>query len=290
MTKYFTAALLTLSLATSAIADPSGAAFLKIPNGAAEISLGMSGVSHSRGSSATFWNPARAGLEGANLGLQFFRWFGDGRGTFGAASFETKWGGVAAYLFDLGVDDFEARDRPGPPLATFTLHQSVGAVAASLKVPHGVRIGLAVKGTIEDIYGDIAAQFPLLDAGASWSSGKWSAGLMGANLPINDRMSSPPPMTMRAGISRRDAYDDFSLMDVAEVTLVRNLKGTAHLALEAGYRERFFLRGGAAVSGDFIRPTFGFGFESSPYRIDAATALYDEALGSTWRIGLGYSI
>ncbi len=290
MTKYTATALIILCLAVNASAEPTGAAFLEIPNGATEISLGMSGVSHSRGSSAVFWNPARIGFDGNNLGLQFFRWLGEGRGTFGAASFETKWGGLAAYIFDLGIDDFEARDRPGPPLATFTVHQSVTAVAASVKLPMQARAGLAVKGYIEDIYGDVAKQFPLLDAGVSWSSGVWSAGIMGANFAINDRMDNPPPLTIRTGLSRKDSFGEYSLMDVAEFSVVRNSKGTAHLALEAGYKERFFIRGGAALSEDFVRPTFGLGLEAGPYRIDAAMALYDEALSSTWRVGFGYRL
>lgn len=290
MTKYIIAGLLVLSATANTLAEPSGAAFLKIPNGAAEISLGLSGVSHSRGGSAAFWNPARAGIGGSSLGLQFFRWLGDGRGTFGTVSFETTWGGVSAYLFDLGIDDFEARERPGQALSTFTVHQSVLAVSGSLKLPMNLRVGLTTKGYLEDIYGDVAAQFPLLDAGLAWTAGKYSVGLMGANLPVNDRMDNPPPMTARLGVSRKDIIGDYSLMDVAEYSVVRKLKGQAHLGLEAGYRERFFLRAGATISPDEVRPTFGIGFESNPYRIDAAIALYDEALGSTWRVGLGYRI
>ncbi len=290
MHKIVISGLVALVISSNAMAEASGAAFLKIPNGAAEISLGMSGVSHSRGGSAAFWNPARAGIGGDNLGLQFFRWLGDGRGTFGTASFETTWGGLSAYLFDLGIDDFEARERPGPAASTFTVHQSVIAVTAAVNMPMDMRVGLTMKGYLEDIYGDVANQFPLLDAGVSWSGGKWSAGLVGANMPVNNRMDNPPPMTARVGVSRKDYLGDYSLMDVVEYSAVRDQKGTAHLGLEGGYKERFFVRGGAAVSGDFVRPTFGLGFESGPYRVDAAMALYDQALGSTWRVGLGYGI
>lgn len=291
MTRFRLSALLLLILGADAFAiEPSGAAFLKIPNGTAEISLGMSGVSHANGGGAMYWNPARAGIGGNDLGLQFIRWLGDGRGTFGSVNLKTHWGGLSFYVFDLGLDDFEARIVPGDPDAKFTVHQSVAAAAVSVMTPFSSRIGVTVKGYIEDIYGDIASQFPLLDAGISWSGGRWSAGVMGANFMLNDRVDSPPPTTMRAGVSRKDLIGDFSLMDIAEVSLVRDLKPTAHFGLEAGYRDRLFLRGGTKISSDYVRPTFGIGLVSGPYRIDAALAVYDESLGSAWRFGLGYRL
>jgi len=290
MTKYIIATLLVLSVAANSFAEPIGVAFLKIPNGAAEISLGMSGVSHTRGSSAAYWNPARVGIGGSSLGLQFFRSLGDGRGTFGTGTVETTWGGLSVYLFDLGIDGFEARNEPGPPAATFTVHFSVLALGASIKLPWQSRIGIAAKGYLDDFYGNTESSFPVFDAGYAWSSEQWSVGTAVANFSVGKTKQSQLPTTLRAGVSRKDRLGDYSLQDIAEYSVVRNLKGVGHIALEGGYRDRFFLRGGAAISGDYVRPTFGLGVEGGPYRIDAAIALYDEALGSTWRIGLGYGI
>jgi hypothetical protein len=268
----------------------TGAAFLKIPNGATEISLGMSGVSHSSGSNAIWWNPARIGIGGSYLGIQFFRWLGDGRGTVGTAGFKTKWGGLGASVFDLGMDGFEARERPGPADAEFTVHQSIAVVGGALNLPYGMRGGLSFKGFIEQIYGDVSAQFPLIDAGLNWTGGQWNAGAAVSNMVVNDRMGDPPPLTGRIGVTRIDRVGAFQFKDAVELSFVRNLPGWVHVGLEVGYSERFYLRGGVAANKDDVRPTFGLGMETGSYIFNGGMALFDQALGSTWRAGFAYRL
>ncbi len=268
----------------------TGVAFLKIPNGTAEIGLGQSGVSHASGGSAAWWNPALIASGDRGLSLQLFRWIGDSRGTFTAGSFKTSWGGVSAYLFDLSIPDFEARDIPGPAVGFFTVHQSVLALATAAQLPHGLQAGVALKGWMDDIYGDHASDFPILDAGLTWQRGALTAGLAGSNLSLSKHSREPLPQTLRLGGTYRPEMEDYSFLGTGELSYVKG-RGTAlHVGAEGGWKARFYLRAGWMGGNGISRPSFGLGVMAGSYMIDAALTMNEEALGTTWRMGVGMKL
>jgi len=280
--------LAALALCSDAMAA-TGSAFLKIPNGAAEIALGQTGVSHATGGASAWWNPA---LVGANQGVSFqsFKGFGDGRGVFGAASVKTSFGGVGAYLFDLGTPGFEVREGPGPSQGTFTLHQSMLALAASVRLPLDIGAGVALKGTMEEMYGTTKYDYPLLDAGLIWGWQKFMFGAAVANVELSQHNRDAAPATVRAGGTVYQPVGEFVVMGSGEVSSVKGIPPAYHAGVEAGWREKVFLRTGATFTDSEIRPSFGIGLVISAYTIDAATTVNDPLLGSTWRVGLGMKL
>jgi hypothetical protein len=289
-TRIYLAALAATFIIAEAAFAATGAAYLKIPNGPVEIALGQTGVSYAEGGSAVWWNPALIASGNRGLSLQAFHWLADGQGTFGAGSFKTSWGGLGAYFFDLGMPGFEARERPGPADGTFALHQSVLAVAGAANLPFNLNVGAALKATMDDVFGDYAYNYPVLDAGVTWKKGDLAAGLAGSNIALSHRRPEELPRTLRAGASYKRHFGDFSLLGTTEFAAIRGIPPTIHAGVEAGWRDGFFLRGGWMGGSGVSRPSFGVGVVTGPYSIDAATTLYDPALGSSWRIGLGMTL
>jgi len=267
----------------------TGSAFLKIPNGAAEIALGQTGVSHATGGAAAWWNPALTGVH-QGVSLQSFKGFGDGRGVFGAASVKTSFGGVGAYLFDLGTPGFESREVPGPSQGDFTIHNSVLALAASAALPFNLRTGVALKGTMDQILGAAVYDYPLLDAGLTWGWQKFMFGAAVANVELSQHNRDAAPATVRAGGTVYQPVGEFVLMGSGEVSSVKGIPPAYHAGVEAGWREKVYLRTGATMSDGEFRPAFGIGLVISAYTIDAATTVNDPLLGSTWRVGLGMKL
>jgi len=289
----FTRKILILITALVLSADSiaaTGSAFLKIPNGAAEIALGQTGVCNASGGAAAWWNPALVGVNDQGISLQSFRGFEDGRGVFGAASVKTGFGGVGAYLFDLGTPGFEVRERPGPSQGTFTLHQSLLALAASVRLPFNIGIGAALKGTMEEMFGVTVYDYPLLDAGLIWGRDLYTVGVSTSNIELSQHNRDAAPSTVRAGGALRHSFGEFGLAGTVELSSVKGIPPAYHGGIEAGWRERVFLRTGATYSAEEVRPSFGLGLLISAYTIDAATTVNDPLLGSTWRIGLGMKL
>lgn len=249
--------------------------------------MGQTGVSAVGGASSIWWNPALAGVVGG-LTLQSFRSPGDGRGLFGGLSARTRFGGVGIYLFDLSIAGFEAREIPGTPSGEFTLRESILAIAGAVDLPFDLRAGIAIKGTMEDIYGEVATDYPLLDVGVLWSSGAVSAGAAAANVELSDRNRDATPRSLRAGATYRRSEGGLDWRASAELSGVRGIPPAYHVGIEAGWRDRFFLRTGATLTRDDLQPSFGLGLEVGGYNFDAATSLSDEELGDSWRFEIGY--
>lgn len=281
--------VLVFSLFTSSSASTSAAAFLKIPTGARERAIGQTGVSHSVSANALYWNPALLAFGEREVRFGAFRWLVDSRGSLGAVKFRARWGGIGANYFNLSTPGFEARSRPGPVEAEFTLHQAYLTLGAAYLVRSDLSIGASVKGWVEDIYGDRAGGLPVFDAGAAYRRGGWMTGIAAANLG-EGWQNDPLPAVLRSGIARQFNYGDFGLLNAAEYSIVHKNIGRIHFGAEADYLQSLFLRAGWFGNSQVSQLLFGLGVAHSIYRFDASIAPFDEGLGAGWRVGIGVKI
>ncbi|MBM3328581.1 MAG: hypothetical protein FJY67_03790 [Calditrichaeota bacterium] len=286
-TGFFTS-LLVLAIVgiRPAPAATSAAAFLKIPSGARELAIGETGVSHASTGAAAWWNPALIAFGEREVRFQGFRWLADSRGTLGAVKFRTPSGGLSASYFNLATPGFEARTRPGDPEGEFTLHQAYLSLAGAYLIRPDLAAGAAIKGWVEDIYGDKATGFPVADVGFTWQPGLWKSGLSVSNFgrPVG---GFDLPLTLRAGAARSHSFGDFGLLIASELSVVLEDPAQFHFGIEADYSKVLYLRTGWFGNRDISRTIYGIGLAQSIYRIDASLAPFEGGLGSGWRIGIG---
>lgn len=279
-----------LLLLNSTVYSGFSALFLNIPNGAREISMGETGVSHAKGGSAVWWNPALIVTERSEIGFHTFRWIADGKGSFGGARFKTDWGGLGFYYFSHGMDGFEAREKPGAPQSTFTVHQLTFAAGSGFRLNENISAGFVFKSSVEDIYGDRETGFHALDMGFLWKSGNWSAGSAVANGQLFNDQKDPFPTTVRLGVSHQHRTDRFSVLASLEASAIIDGDKYLHLGIEAGFTELLFLRSGYMLGHDSRDVSYGLGIRYNHFSADLSLEPFDYDLGTVWRFGLGIVI
>ena len=282
-------AFVGLGFAVSLTCAATPEAFLTIPNGARETAMGETGVSHARGGSAVWWNPALIALDGNKLEFQVFNWLLDGQGAFGAGGFRTSWGGIGGYYFNLNLDDFEIRDRPGPAQGSFTVHHSVLALGSSIKISDAINAGLNWKCFYEKLYSSQYSGSGLLDLGIAARWRNWRAGGVLTNYELWDYFKEELPLTTRLGI----AYGEDRGQIVWNASLEGvDVKGTDyfHLGIECGWLQTVFLRLGYMQGHSSRDLTYGLGLAKGRYRADLALTPYDYGLGTVWRASIGVGL
>jgi len=271
-------------------AGTKGLIFLKIPNGTRETAMGETGVSHSMGGASSAWNPALAGEGVSSIEFQGFRWLFDGQGSFGGAKIRTSWGGLSAYYFQLGVDGFEARERPGGYSGTFTLRQVVVAVGGAYRLPANFTVGVTTKGYLEDIYGDREEGIGLFDAGLSWKSGDWSAGAMVANTGLTEDGEDPLPTLARGGLTYSKKFGEYGLVSSLEGSYMQKYDPTVHLGIEGNWSETLFIRAGLLSGNESYFYSCGLGVTYKGILADIAVTPASGEIGHILRVGLGYRL
>jgi hypothetical protein len=292
--KIFTSALVILIATSSAYAGNS-ALFLNIPNGAREISMGETGVSHATGGAASWWNPALIATDKTEISFQVFRWMVDGKGSFGGGRFTTGWGGLGFYYFNHNMEGFEARERPGPPSGEFEVRHLTFAAGSGFNLWKGISAGFMYKRAFEDIYGDRENGFHALDLGLLLGKNEliaegWIAGASVSNIEISNDQDDPFPTTVRIGLSNNREIGDFSIISSFEWSSIIDGDRNMHVGVETGWQKLLFLRGGYMFGHDTRDVSFGLGIHYKYYRTDVSIQPWDEELGTVWRFGLGIVI
>lgn len=294
--------MVALLLTVGALQAMNGLAYLKVPNGARETAMGETGVSHSRGGAAGWWNPALYAIGGSNVELQMFNWIADGKGSFGGATVKTGFGGFGGYYFNMNMDGFEARDRPGTAQGTFTLHQLAFAGGAGVRIGHGLSAGASYKTFAEDIYGDRLSGYNVIDAGlhfvlpptkGRWGmNGIWSAGTVVTNIALTDESEDDLPLTIKSGLSYSQRDGDLGLLIACEGTaeMRDDHDPSFHIGIELDWIKQFYLRSGFVTGLDTHSWTSGFGVFYNRFRADVSITPYDEPLGTVWRFGIGLGL
>ena len=294
--------LLLMQLPVSAAIDW---VFLGVPQGARETSMGETGVSLSSNSSGVWWNPAYISGSKSELWIQSFRWISDGKGSYAGFAIPSAWGGIAAYYVNHEMEGYESRDNPGPSQGEFTLHQTVLAMGAALRLPENVAFGVTYKQIIEVLQGYRAHRNNILDIGLNWRSGDFSAGLAAANVVLDeepakkvndDDLDEKLPLTIRGGMSYTHIIDDYSVIiayggDLQRKSAVGSedeFKYLNKLGLEVGWTERLFGRVGYISGYESRSLSYGIGvLVKNTYQFDFAVVPSENDLGTTWKMGLG---
>jgi|GEM_PF-1519345 hypothetical protein len=296
--------ILIIVLLTIMIQLPSYAAldwaYLGIPQGARETSMGETGVSLASSGNGAWWNPAHIASSQTGMWLQTFRWITDGKGSYGGFNIPTSWGGLSAYYVNHGMEGFEARDRPGAPESEFTLRQSVLAGGAAFNLPSNIALGIVWKQTIEVIQGSRAHRENILDIGLNWRSNNYSAGFTAANIVFDDKSVDGKdenlPLTFRTGVSYTNNIDDYRIIlayggDLRRSPVVGEedeFDFINKLGLEVGWSEMLYGRLGFISGYDSRSLTYGVGvLVKEIYLFDFAVVPTENDLGTTWKMGLG---
>ncbi len=296
-------AILVILLVTGSVSAMNGLVYLKIPNGAREAAMGETGVSHSRGGAAGWWNPALFAVGRSDVELQMFNWIADGEGSFGGVTVKTDFGGFGGYYFNMSMEGFEVRDRPGTPQGVFTLHQLAIAGGAGVRIGHGLSAGATYKTYTEDIYGDRLSGYNVIDAGLHFASpptnsrgglrgGSWSVGTVVTNIALSDEPEDDLPLTVKSGLSYRKRQDDIGLLIACEGTAkMRDEHNPSfHFGVEVDWIRQFYLRTGFITGFDTHSWTSGFGVSYNRFRADVSVTPYNNSLGTVWRFGVGLRI
>jgi len=285
-----TIAVFTITSNVSADYNSNSILFVNIPNGARETAMGETGVSHSHGGSAAWWNPAFLATDNSEIEFQIFRRILDAKGSFGSARFTTSWGGFGVYYFNQGMNDFEARDRPGPSQGSFSVHQTLFAGGIAFRMKQNIKIGMVCKTALDDIYGDRNDGDYALDFGVGWSMEGWSVGAAIANMELNNDSYNPFPTSQRAGVSYRRQINQFDVLVSGEGFNVLDGDNYFHFGVEAGWMNTLFLRGGYMIGHDSRNVSFGTGVKLKRYSADISITPFSNELGTVWRCGLGIAI
>jgi len=275
-------------------------AYLGIPQGARETSMGETGVSLTNGGNGVWWNPAHISSSETGMWLQTFRWITDGKGSYAGFNIPTSWGGLSAYYVNHGMERFEARDRPGAPAGEFTLRQAVLAGGGAVKLPHNVALGIIWKQAIEVIHGSRAHRDNILDLGLNWRSNKYSAGITAANIVFDEKSEDGQdenlPLTFRGGLSYAHNIDDYHIIAAYGGDLRRSpvvgkeddFDFINKLGLEVGWSEMLYGRLGFISGYDSRSLSYGVGvMVKEIYHFDFAVVPTENDLGTTWKMGLG---
>lgn len=272
---------------TSAFARTPAARFLTISPSVRERAIGNSGITHADGAAAGWWNPARLVFGSSQVRLGAFRWIAESRGSWGSAKLNFRQFGLGLSYFNLTTPGFEAREWPGPPQATFNLHQAYFTLSGAARLSSGLSAGISLKGYIEDIYGDRLTGFPVWDMGVSSQIGVWQWGAVITNWG-KDQQGFPLPTSFKTGVARSFAIHQFRVILASEGEWVKLLPPILHLGSEIGWDERLFLRGGwwgNQTTGHWV---VGGGFNLRGWVVDFSYTPEEPTLGSGLRVGIGF--
>ena len=265
-------------------------AFLRIPQGAREISMGETGVSHSGGGTSIWWNPAHIGEGKTDIWAQGYQWLEDGKGSFGGVKFRNSLGGFSVSYSTLNMEGFEVRDRPGDPQGEFSLHQAAFAAGYGNTILKNISLGLIYKVAYESFYGDDLTKANILDAGIHWKGRLLSAGFSANNLDLENFGDEEFPTYFRLGLSKQLEFNEFGVLFAGEGIAQVDDEQYYHFGLETDWQNIFFLRAGYMTGHDSRSLTAGLGLNYNKYYFDFAVSPFENELGTSWRIGLGLSL
>lgn len=282
-------ALVLILLSSGATFALQKAAFLNIPQGAREISMGETGVSHSRSSSSIWWNPAHINGDKTDIWFQSYRWFGDGKGLYGGFNLNNTGFGLTMFWINNSMDGFEVRNIPGPSEGEFSINDLVFGFGTGFNPSKNISLGLVYKGAFDNIYGDRENNLNILDLGVTWDLCWLNFGLAVRNLQLENPWKEQNPTVIQSGITRRIGSDEVSLLTTGELVFDNSDTFRFHLGAELGWMDQYFVRTGYMAGHSNKDLSFGIGANLSRFDIDFALVPFEE-LGTTWRMGLGITL
>jgi len=127
----------------------AGFMFLKVPLGARETSLGWTGLTHTSGAAAMYWNPANVSrVDGPTATLSYLNHFAGIRSNYVAAAYpvkETFVLGVSLNYMNYGNFVRTTESSPDGGIGTFTPYDLAFGVTFSKRILKNLHAGLTAK-------------------------------------------------------------------------------------------------------------------------------------------------
>jgi hypothetical protein len=275
-----------------------GAAYLKIPQGAASSALG-SAMAGMQGVEALWYTPAALASQ-ASLQLSLSRdaWLGETRNDYLAAALPWGPGGLGTWINYVGTQDVY-RDDLGQDTGSFGVYDLSGGLAYGWKMgPLG--LGLGAKYLQEHVE-SIGSSTWAADLGTQLDLGTPRARLglavqnLGPDLDYDPTLGAvKPPLTYRAGLAL-DKVGGF-LTVLQELRVLPESGESSYLAgLEVQGRAASTILSGrigydtsaSVIGGGLAGLTLGAGFILENLHVDVAIVPYGQ-LGDPYRMTLGW--
>ena len=159
------------ALATPALADQPGYAFLEVPAGARAAAMGGAYASVARGADAAFWNPAGlAQFEGTQFSGTHSETYTHLRHEQVAVAGRMFGGGVAASLRAMYSEPIPERDDLGNIIGSFGSHDLEFLAGYGRELSGGMSLGFTAQ-VIRERIADLAAGTWAVGGGAAWDLG-----------------------------------------------------------------------------------------------------------------------
>lgn len=258
----------------------AGFMFLKVPIGARETSLGLSGLTTTTGASALYWNPAGvSGLDNMSFQFSYLNYFaGISSNYFAVAIPVEEVGTFAASINYMSYGDIEITtvDRPQGTGSVYSPYDMAVTFGYSKMVTDRVSAGLSAKllySKIDEVSATGMAfdfgfvyntQFKGLKLGFAMTNVGMQSKYQGEGMTFEDlrddfgnqtvfwRLDTEPfelPASVNFGLSM-DLFrnEQNAVVGMVEQN-VNNLQANrSNFGLEYGFKEMFFLRGGYTSS------------------------------------------
>lgn len=276
-------------------AGSSGFSFLKLGVGGRALGMGEAYSAAAADVAATYYNPAAlSSARSSQLLLMHKEWIQDTKTEYIGAI--TSWNdfsfGVSANA--TSVNEIQIRERPGPPLGTFTARNSLIGVSASYLIDTHLSIGVTGKFLYEKILVDAASGYAL-DLGGLYQT-PWDIRLafvvsnLGSTSEL-DRQSSKLPAIIRFG----GAYETSLQNPTGSLTFSSDIVSFSgednihlHFGSEFNYKGAFALRAGYQTGYDAKSFSGGIGVHYGSIYVDYAYVPFKFDLGSTHTFSLGF--
>ena len=278
----------------SAQGSSTGSSQLNLPLSARSASLSGATVADIGTHSSSFVNPANLWTEGpTSVLLSHSQWIQDIQSEIVGTQIPFSFGTFGLTVLNTNVRGIEIRERPGPPLGTFTARFATFQAGFATKVSDGLLVGGALKYIYEKLYVDEATGIGF-DFGAAYRTPVegLTAGISMTNLGElgefrND--ASQLPAVGRIGASYILLYGEVML--TSSVALAKGLHQTqthAQLGLEAVYDHMLALRIGYEAGYETRGVAAGLGIRYSILQFDYAYLPFSLGLGDAHLFSIGF--
>ncbi|MBN2105065.1 hypothetical protein JW835_13570 [bacterium] len=281
-------------LFTVAQLSASGFATLKMGSDAKTGGMGMAATALAGDGSATFYNPASAGMvRGHDLVLSLHQWMDDLQSEFAGLVIGSGNQGVGLYVLFTEIGQLEHRLVPSEtPLGTFSAHEMCIALSYGRRIASNLRIGLSFKGYYEKIFIDDTWGLGG-DIGILYDIPFYSLRIGGVLQNMGDtgrfnHQSIPLPLTGRLGFFLPVSLYGGSWIITLDGVKEEGFPVHVHTGTEYCWRKTIALRLGMQTGYETRSISGGFGIIYHRFRLDYSLMPLS-MLGDSHRLSLGIS-
>ncbi len=273
-----------------------GSAELKIAQTGRFASMGEASIADEGTLSSAAVNPANLNRQKtAELLFSHVEWIQGVQSEFFVASLPYSFGTLAFSISNTNVNDIEIRDRPGPPLATFSARSAAFQASYATSAPNELSVGGAIKLLYEKIYADEASGLGF-DVGFVYhfSLPGLMLGISATNLGSMSKFrneGSDLPTRMNVGASYNLTESDFNFFFASRYAISSEKEGNHfNNGIEVSYRQTIAFRIGYQTGYDSRGFSAGLGFRYEFAKLDYAYVPFSFSLGNAHLFTIGFEL